>query len=481
MSAATATRRPTTPTTSTTTSSPTTSSAPRPSPALPGAPAVAYVPQPAREGIVATAVAAGAAVVVAMWWTATAGSSLHGVAAVLTAAGRITGLLGAYLVLVEVLLMARVPWLDSLIGLDRLAVWHRRNGEYSISLLVAHALLILWGYGLTDHTNVVHEARTILTYPYMIATSLGLLGLVAIGALSARAARRRLGYQVWYVLHLGTYVAIAASFSHQLNSGADFIGHPLNRALWVAMYAFVATVVLGYRVGVPIRDAYRHQLRVAKVVREGPGVVSIHVAGRRLGELECEPGQFFYWRFLTPGGWWQAHPFSLSAPPTDTRLRLTVKSLGDHTHQLQRLKPGTRVFAEGPYGAFTSRRRTRRRVLLIGGGVGIAPLRALFESLPAAPGDLTLLYRASRVEDLVFRDELDRIARQRGAAVHYLVGPRTMRPDPLAAATLRRNIPDLADHDVYVCGPPGLTGTVVENLAVAGVPRRRIHSEGFEL
>jgi predicted ferric reductase len=442
---------------------------------------LALLPQAAREGLVAAMVAAGTAAVIALWWHDTPARSLHGAAEFLTAAGRITGLLGAYLVLVEVLLMARIPWLDAAIGMDRLAVWHRRNGEYAISLLVAHAALTIWGYGLTDRANLARETRTILTYPDMWLATAGLAILVAVGAASARAARRRLDYQVWYLLHLGTYIAIALSFSHQLATGADFIGHPLNRGLWWALYAGVSALVVGYRVVVPVLDNAHHQMRVAAVVPEAPGVFSVYVTGRRLDELGAEPGQFFYWRFLTRNAWWEAHPFSLSAAPRPDLLRLTVKALGDHTAELSQLTPGTRVIAEGPYGAFTRRRHTRRRVLLIGGGAGIAPLRALFETLPAHPGELTLVYRASSAEDLLFRDELDEIARRRQAYVHYLVGPRTQRPDPLAPGALAKLVPHLARHDVWVCGPPGMADVVVTSLKAAGLPSRHIHSEGFEL
>ena len=448
---------------------------------LPEPDPLALLPQPARESLVGAVVAAGAAVVVALWWRDTPASSLRGAASLLTAAGRITGLLGAYLVLVEVLLMARIPWLDTSIGADRLAVWHRRNGEYTISLLVAHAALTIWGYGLTDRANPISETRTILTYPDMWLATAGLAILVAVGAASAKAARRRLDYQVWYLLHLGTYIAIALSFGHQLSTGADFIGHPLNRGLWWGFYAGVAALVVGYRVVVPVLDNARHQMRVAAVVPEGPGVVSVYVSGRRLDELGAEPGQFFYWRFMTRNGWWQAHPFSLSAAPRPDCLRLTVKALGDHTAELSQLMPGTRVIAEGPYGAFTRRRRTRRRVLLIGGGAGIAPLRALFETLPAHAGELTLVYRASSADELLFRDELDEIARRRKAHVHYLVGPRTQRPDPLAPAALAKLVPHLARHDVWVCGPPGMAAAVVTSLKAAGLSSRHIHSEGFEL
>ena len=167
------------------------------------------------------------------------------------------------------------------------------------------------------------------------------------------------------------------------------------------------------------------------VVDEGAGVVSIEVEGEHLDELRAEAGQFFRWRFLTPDTWLTAHPFSLSAPPTGDRLRLTVKALGAGSTRLQSIAVGTWVVAEGPYGAMTAARRIRRNVLLVAGGVGITPMRALFETMPLAPGqDLTLLYRARDLEQVLFRDELEMIARRRGARPHYLLG---RDPDCLTA------------------------------------------------
>jgi ferredoxin-NADP reductase len=119
-------------------------------------------------------------------------------------------------------------------------------------------------------------------------------------------------------------------------------------------------------------------------------------------------------------------------------------------------------------------------VLLIGAGVGIAPLRALLEELPAGPGEVTLLYRASKAAEVLFRPELDALAADRGANVYYLLGSRFRYPNPLKPAQLTQLVPELSHHDVYVCGPPQLMSTVVDSLRVAGVPRRRIHTEGFE-
>lgn len=424
----------------------------------------------------------GAMVVLLVWWHDTLPGSLAGLGPRLTAAGRITGLLGGYLVLVEVVLMGRVTWLDRLIGMDRLAVWHRRNGSYAIWLLVAHAVLVIWGYAVTDHASLVHETGVmVLSYPDVLMATFALGLLMLVGITCARIVRRRLRFETWYFVHLYVYLAIALSFAHVFATGVDFITQPGNRILWVLLYVIAFGNLLLYRVALPLRNSIRHRLRVASVVPEAPGVVSIYISGQHLDELRAESGQFFLWRFLTRDGWWQAHPFSLSAAPNPNWLRIMVKASGDYTRDLQTLAPGTRVFAEGPYGSFTETRRTRRKVLLIGGGVGIAPLRALLETLPARPGDLTLLYRAHREEDLAFRQELEELARMRGAKVHFLVGPRRKRLNSFDPGALRSLVPNLSAYDVYLCGPPSMRERATEGLLNAGVRRRHIHQEVFEL
>ncbi len=436
----------------------------------------------AREGVVAALVGLGAVVVIGLWVHDTPGRALHTFGDELTAAGRVTGLLGTYLILVQVLLMARLPWLERLIGTVRLVVWHRLNGIYSVGLLLAHTVLIVLGYAVTDHAGIAHEtSAVVLTYPDVLVGTIGLGLLVAVAALSARAARRRLRYETWYAIHLTAYVGVGLSLSHQLATGADFTDNLANRVFWVGLFAATAACLVVFRFVAPLASFARHRFRVSEVVQEAPGVASIFVSGDRLDDLRADAGQFFRLRFLHRGGWWQSHPFSLSVAPNSRALRFTVKDLGDHSGGLARLAPGTRVLAEGPYGAFTTRRRARRKVLLVAGGLGITPIRALFAALRAAPGDITLLYRASSAGDLVFRAELDELARRKGATVHYLIGPRTQRPDPIGPDVLAALVPDARDRDVYLCGPSGMTDATTASLRALGVPRSRIHSERFEI
>jgi predicted ferric reductase len=439
----------------------------------------ALPPAEAHPAAVLAAIGVGAAVVIGLWWANT--PSISGFGDWLTNAGRITGLLAGYSVVILLALMARVPAFERGIG-ERLARWHSMGGRYTVSLVIAHALLIVWGYAVTAHTNVVHQSWTLLrSYPDVLMASVAGLLLVAVGVSSARAARRRLRYETWYYLHFYTYLAVALAFSHQFAVGAEFMSNAAARVVWATLYLAVAALLVWFRIVAPIRQALRHQLRVVSVVRESASAVSVLMTGRWLNELQAEPGQFFRWRFLTKDRWWASNPYSLSAPVHPQLMRITVKDLGDHSKSLANLWPGTRVVAEGPYGAFTARRRRQRRVLLIAAGVGITPLRTLFETLPvAAPGDLTLIYRVSRPEQVLFRSELETIAANRRAQLHIIVGSRAeLGGDPLMAQSLTQ-IPALREHDVYLGGPHDMQVSVERELRAAGVPRRQIHTESFE-
>lgn len=430
-----------------------------------------------EPSIMLGAIAAGAAVVVWLWWRDT--PAVVSVGDWLTNAGRLTGLGAGYAIVVVLLLMARVPAIDRGVGSDRLARWHASGGRYVVCLSVAHTVLIIWGYAVLAHAGVVHETGTLLTsYPDVLMATVALGLLVTVGVVSARVARRRLAYETWHFVHLYTYLAIALAFSHEFATGADFRSWSA-RVFWSALYLAVAAALIWFRFVLPLVTSARHRFRVAGVVREGRDAVSVYVTGRHVPALRAEAGQFFRWRFLTRELWWAANPYSLSAGPTGDTLRITARITGGHSSALLTLRPGTRVIAEGPYGSFTAARRRRRRVLLVGAGIGITPLRALFETLPGGPHDVAMVYRATTPDDLVLRSEIDDIAARRGAAVHYVLGRRRHRHDPLTADRLRRLVPDLRDREIYLCGPDGLVDTLRADLKRLGVPGSQIHSESF--
>jgi predicted ferric reductase len=431
--------------------------------------------------LVLSVIGLGALAVIALFWHTTPPITNKG--DLLTDAGDMLGLLAGYGVVILVALMSRLPPLERSIGTDRLARWHAMGGRYVITVVTGHVVFIVWGYAVAAQASVTSEVVTMVTtVPDVLLATVAWLLLLMVAAISIRAARRRVAYETWYYAHLYTYLAIALAFSHQFADGPAFAGSLQARVAWSSLYALVGGLLLWYRVVVPLLSAARHQFTVQSVRPEAHGIVSVLISGRDFDHLRAEPGQFFRWRFLTRDLWWQSHPYSLSAMPQPDLMRITVKARGDHSGSLANLTPGTRIIAEGPYGAFTPS-LTGRRVLLIAGGVGITPIRAMFAALPKRmSGGITLLYRASHPRDVVFSRELNAIATDRQAALHYLIGSRDqLGYDPLDADHLQRTVPGLHRYEVYVCGPTGMTQTAVAALRAAGIPQRRIHHESFDL
>ncbi len=405
-------------------------------------------------------------------------TEVSGPGALLTELGRWTGLLGTYAALVILLLVARVPFLEQSVGLDRLMSWHRKLGPISLLLIAAHVVLITAGYAAGEAVSYLSETWSLVSqYPWVLPAFVG-FGLMLLGGITSwRVARRRMKYETWWVTHLYFYLAIALAYAHQVDLGQPFATHPWARWIWIGFYLITLGALIVFRVGAPVVRSLRHDLKVHSVVRESDDTVSVWISGRRLDRLHVRGGQFFGWRFLTRADWWQSHPYSLSAGPDPRFLRITVKDLGDQSRSLDRLRPGTRIIAEGPYGIFTADARQTDRIVLVAGGVGITPIRALLDDLPH-DARVDLLYRAPKREALVLREELEAFAARRpGLRVRYLVGNR--RDYPVHAKALVWLVPDIAASDIYVCGPTALVDAVVESAHVLGMPADRVHHEAF--
>jgi len=391
------------------------------------------------------------------------------------------GLHLALLMIFQLVLVARVPWLERRIGMDRLTAWHRWTGLALFWVLLAHPTFAILAFARLDHLPFLREATKLTG---AVGTLVGLLAaavvLVAV-ALSVRFVRRRLSYELWHAVHAGIYLAVVLVLVHQSIEGSTFRSSPVTTVYWWALWAGAITALLVGRVAVPVWRNARYRLRVAAVVPESDSVVSVYVTGRGLDRLPARAGQFFIWRFPGHHSWWRANPFSLSAAPDGRSLRLTAKAAGTTSAGLRRVPVGTRVFAEGPYGAFTALHRSREATLLIAGGVGVTPVRALLEELS---GPAVVLYRVRTMADAVLLPELDAVARLRGARLHVLAGRTGAGSppyDPLGPAGLAALVPDVRDRDVYVCGPPAMTTAVLRSLRTLGVPRVQVHAERFAL
>lgn len=434
-------------------------------------------PRPLAGSLALWAAVLGAIVVTVVCLASEGPADLRVPDGLLLLVGNLAGLVGMYLALVMLVVIARIPLLERIVGQDGMVRMHRRLGPWPISLITAHAVLVTMALAASAKSGTMHELGALIrSYPDMLAATVALGMMIMAGVVSIRAIRSRLRRETWWVIHLYMYLALALSFAHVIVLGPTFVGHPLTRALWSVLWVVTAGTVLLHRFGLPIFRSLRHQLQVVEILREGPDVVSIICKGRRIDRLAVSGGQFFCWRFFTRGMWWQAHPYSLSAMPQPPYIRLTVRQVGDHSDALATLKPGTRVAIEGPYGAVTRDARRHGKVALLAGGIGITALRALLEDLPSSASPIVLV-RASTEEGLVLRDEVADLVRKRTGSLHELVGSRR-HIGPLVRV-LRNYVPDLVRRDVYVCGSEGFVNEAVSAAMRLGVTPECLHYEVF--
>ena len=393
---------------------------------------------------------------------------------------RLAALVGTYLSVIGIFLIARIPVVEKSIGHDQLVIWHRNLGPWSLYLIGAHFFLVVVGYAGQDQMTLAQEIwRMLNDFAWMWWALAGFVLMIQAGITSYKKARAKYSYETWWMLHVLTYGAVASAFMHQIQNGQMFIEHPLNRAYWIGLYVLMAFSVVWCRSLMPMARSLRHDLRVESVVEESPDVYSVIMKGRNLAKLGAEGGQFFEWRFLSKGHFLVAHPYSLSAAPSARYMRITVKGLGDHSRSLATIKSGTRVLIEGPYGVFRAGQAHSKRVVLIGGGIGVTPVRALLDEFKTSV-QIDFIYRASREEDLALKGELDQIAAESGGStrVHYMVGSR--REHPMDAAHLLSVVPRVRDSDIYICGPKPLVAAVVQAAHDLGMSADRVHHEEFE-
>ncbi|HYE59807.1 MAG TPA: ferredoxin reductase family protein [Candidatus Kapabacteria bacterium] len=423
------------------------------------------------------------AIIVLFWWNGASALFSAGFSSIVIAFGRLAGLVAAYMILLQFFFMGRTPWLERVFGLDRLSRIHQTNGRWGFLFLMLHPILLVWGNSIQSGVGPITQLMSFFTdYEHVALAMFGLLLFIIVVASSIYIVRRKLRYETWYFVHLLTYLAVFFSYRHQVEIGGTLLSSRLFYGYWILLYTLVFANHLLFRFVRPLYSSLSHQFRVSRIVRENYNTVSVYITGKRLHAFSIHPGQFMIVRFLTKGVWWQAHPFSLSFLPHGNELRITVKEVGDFTKQLAHIPIGTRLLIDGPYGVFTDFFCVSDKVLLIAGGIGITPIRSLVEQMAQKKKDVVLLYANKTQDDIVFKDELDAIAKRSNIRITHVLSDDpafTGEKGRVDDEKIQRLVSDVSSRDVYLCGPVPMMDALVQSLQKLKVPLSRIHYEKF--
>lgn len=391
--------------------------------------------------------------------------------------GTLTGLLAFYFILWQLLLIARIAPLERAWGHDKLSRFHHFLGVASAAILLLHPIFLALGYSQAAQTSALGQFWEFLTsYEDVLSAFAAYLMLLGITLISLYSIKKRFRYEIWYALHVTLYIAVIISFEHQTALGRDFAGTSAV-IYWNTLLYATLLAVFYYRLAKPFMNFRKFGFRVAEVRSETKNVWSVSIEGKNIHNLKFKSGQFVIARFLAPGFWMEAHPFSLSEAPNGKRLRLTIKESGDFTKKISKLPLGAKVFLEGPMGLLTVERAKKEKVLLIAGGIGVTPLRALFEEFSKTGKQAALIYAARSEEDFALKTEINSLCTNTCVA-HYV--PENTQ-GKLTPEFIKEKIPDVAERFAYLCGPPPMMKAARGMLLKLGVPNHHILYEKFSL
>jgi len=432
----------------------------------------------AKKTLLTGLLAANVLAAVLFWWRGSSllleGWSLDGS---LIAFGRLMGLCLQLTLLVQLILISRLPLIEKPFGFDKLNRAHRTLGLILLAAVILHPSLLILGYSMASKVSLWAQFLEFWsTWPYVPFAVVGLGLLLVAGTLSLPWIRRLLKYGTWHGLHLLMYVAVGLIHWHQFNS-EDLSAGAAN-VWWRALNYMVFAVLVGYRFGRPLWLDWVHRFRIERVVPETADVTSIYITGRRMERFDFEPGQYIHVSFFKKG-LREPHPFSLSKAPDGKTIRLSIKASGDFTSRVRELAtPGTRLVLEGPFGRFTERAATEEKFLFVAGGIGITPIRSMLERLAGRKADAVLIYGNRGPKDVVFDEELKSLGVRR-YDVFSEDAPAGSEKGYVDEEKVRRLVPDYLERDIYVCGPPVMTQKLIELFVRLGVPRARLHFEKF--
>lgn len=423
-----------------------------------------------------------AAVIIIMlsgWWLGT-GQDLSSHATRLIAIGRLAGIIATISVLLELLVMSRAPFIERNFDLEEINEFHRYNGYTMTYALIVHIVFLVMGYGITSHLGWWPQFLQFnTTFEDVLKATIGSAVFFTVAITSLHAMRKRLPYEVWYFMHIVVYGGVLLAFGHQINSGGDIITQNWMKAVWIGAYAVVFGLVAYYRFGRHIILFFRHNFRVTRVVQEAPNIYSVYVTGKHIPNYTYQAGQYAHWRFLSKALFLESHPFSFSSVPETNELRFTFKANGDYTKQLIDVLPCTAVLIDGPRGSFTPDRAKKHNVLMIAGGIGVAPFIPTAKELLRTGKTVQILYSVTNQEDIAFKRELNQlkdIAKENFAIATHVSSERSR----LNETTLSRYIGNYGDElSVYVCGPDAMTSAVKNMLPRLGVNKKHIIAERF--
>lgn len=384
---------------------------------------------------------------------------------------RIGALSGLILFAVQIVIGAKIRFIETAFGHDKMIGLHRRFGLAALILVAFHAAVSVL-------TAVGREEIGLLAGIVAFFLFLIMLLFILIKKIFVRTR-----YDLWEIAHQLNYIIFPLAFIHSLLLGTSIRFNPVWLSLWILLgLVFVATV--GYKVW----NYYlvcKLPFHVEQVTKESPNIWTIRFEPRK---VLYKPGQFMVLRFFRDGIPGEPHPFTIASSPSDVAFSVSIKEAGDFTRTIGQVKPGDLALIDAPYGRFSFLEFPSKDYIFIAGGIGITPIMSMLRYIRDKNLDLEqkiLVLWGNRTEqDIVFRQEIDQMGKYltNVKVVHVLSeAPEGWSGETgfITADLIRKYAEDLEGKEIFICGPPIMLKLVLKALKTLKVPGRRIHFERF--
>ncbi len=399
------------------------------------------------------------------------------------AASLTTGLIALSLLVVALVLPARMRSILSSFGIEWVLRNHRFVATLAVFLVILHVLLVLPG----DPRGIsIFDLRT-APRPVWAATT-STVALFFLVGLAARRHKRQSRYEGWRMMHVALAVIVLVAAGLHVWWLRHLAADPAMRAWFIALAVIALAVTVRRWVWLPLRA--RRRAYVVDGVRPTSGdAVTVVLRAHGHDGLPFHAGQFAWLKIGSSPFVFEEHPFTIASTAVyPQRMEFTIKALGDFSELLVGLRPGRRIYLDGPYGRFTVEGLKSDGFVFIAGGIGITPMLSILRTL-ADRGDVGvhhLLVAARTANDLHARAEIGMLRRKLRLAVTEIVAA----PPPgwtgeigrIDKALLDRRLPRRTrhHHHYFICGPPAMVENVSLLLRRRGIPAQRIHTEQFD-
>jgi predicted ferric reductase len=394
---------------------------------------------------------------------------------------------GLAMLVLQFTLVSRARWLAEPFGIEVLHRFHKEVSFLALGFILAHPVLLL-AQSVGEYAPVINP----LTAPTEVRVGLGAgATLVLLVSLSVWRRGLRIPYDLWKATHslLATGV-VGLALWHLLGINT-YTGGLGGRVVVLGCAAVVGTALVWNRLIAPRRQL-RRPWRVMGVIPERGGAVTMVVRPEGHRGWTFMPGQFA-WATVNSSPFRTArqHPFTISSPSgvePGGPLAMTVKARGDWTRRLSsRLRPGDRIYLDGPHGSFSVDRCEAPGYVFIAAGVGITPIYSMVATLGqrSDPRPAVIFYANADWESITFREQLEELQAHMPnlRVVHVLKDPPpgwAGETGRIHAGVLYRNLPARYPSFAYfVCGGETAMDACEAALLEIGVPAYQIHTERF--